>query len=356
MYAEADDATLRLFWMPKMSRWLIATVRSPDDGGGIATITARSMPDDGSTWASMLPWEARAWEMPSCPTLGMEDGDALWQAAGRRLHMEMRSPPLQLTGDRADVPESLIGLYEPKGMFHSRVYYVQRLEDISLENSVGPKCLWFAEDRGQWVLTDPTCLGNSQEVLARVNSRAWWPWEAHLGGSTSPATLGAAPFACLPVWFGGATVLAGSRMSWEVAEHSGAFHKAKDMMVSLVCAQKIMVKAAERATHPFLGTYERKGLVSSRPFYMQIVPEAGADEAEDPAEAEAALQQFVLWFSDELEQWLITEDFRFLDGATVDARASDTAWFPWEVTAKWEVSDSRGGFCQDPFLNIVAVE
>merc|ERR1712050_336078 len=105
-------------------------------------------------------------------------------------------------------------------MTNGRVFYVQRLQDATLggQGDTGPLCLWYAEDRGQWIITPAEQLGNSLVALARIASRAWWPWETHLGGSTSPALMGAVPFATLPEWHGGATVLASSRANWEVAD------------------------------------------------------------------------------------------------------------------------------------------
>mmetsp|Transcript_49437 Transcript_49437/g.139136 ORF Transcript_49437/g.139136 Transcript_49437/m.139136 type:complete len:521 (-) Transcript_49437:3-1565(-) len=352
---------LRLFWMPKMSRWLLAAIGD----AGIKHIVARSRADDGSTWSSMWPWEHQLWDMPTAFTIGLSDGDATWVPADGRVAVELASPPVTISGDPAKVPRSLVGLYEPRGMAHGRTYYVQRLEDISLENSVGPKCLWFAEDRGQWVLTDPINLGTSTEVLARIASRAWWPWEAHIGGNTSPAALGAAQFACLPEWHGGATILASARAAWEAAEASGAFHAAKDMAVSMVAPKSFVMKANRMSTHPFLGDYDYAGLLSSRPFFVQRPKEAGmeatASAHRDTFKTSSVSQigqsatqpndhRYVVWYVEELEQWVVTEDFRFLDFITVDAKVTDTCWFPWEAPTGWEISDGAGAFCVDPHL------
>lgn len=329
--------------MPKMARWLLAIV--DQEGGGVQSVAARSLPDDGSSWSSLWPWQAHGWEMPTVVTTGLLDGLATWVPADGRVSIQLASPPVTIAGDPTEVPLPLCGLYEPRGMVHGRVYYVQHLEDISLENSVGPKCLWYAEDRGQWVLTDPTGLGTSATVLARVKSRAWWPWEAHLSSTTSPASLGAAPFATLPVWFGGAAVLASARAGWEVADAGGAgtFHKARDMAVTMVCNHQVMVQSSRTASHPFLGTYDHKGLLASRPFFLQVskLPAADSDSAAElQAPTSMSGERFVLWFADELDQWVITEDFRLLDCVTVDARAADTAWMPWNVFG-WEVPDTE---------------
>lgn len=344
-YQEVSDDSLRLFWMPKMARWLVASLRSAQDGGGIAFVIARSHPDDGSSWASMWPWEARLWDESTCPTLGLVDGDASWvTAAQTSFLLDLCSPAVTISGNPEFVPDSLVGTYEPKGMANGRVYYVQRLDDIDLENSVGPKCLWFAEDRGQWVITDPTGLGESKVVCARVASRAWWPWEAHLGGSTAPATMGAVPFDCLPEWFGGATILAGSRAPWEIGEPAGGFHKAKDMAVNLCSPTKIKLKARQNATLDFIGTYEKRGICSSRPFFVQDV---GKTDQDPEAEDDGPEHLHALWYTDELEQWVVTTDYRMLDPCVPELRVHDTAWFPWEVTSTWEVADISGGFIKD---------
>jgi len=130
------------------------------------------------------------------------------------------------------------------------------------------------------------------------------------------------------------------KASWEVGEPSGAFHSARDMAVNLVCIRRLVVKAHAMAMHPFLGTYDFAGLLSSRPFFLQRTQED---------------QRFAVWYAEEPEQWVITEDFRLLDCITVDARVSDTAWFPWDVGSPWQISDRVGGFCPDAALQVEAV-
>jgi len=240
-------------------------------------------------------------------------------------------------------------------MANGRVYYVLVPEESSLGKSTGPMCLWFAEDRGQWVLTDPTRLGDSREVLARIAARGWWPWELHLGGNTSPASMGSAPFACLPEWHGGGAILASARPGWEVADPAparGTFHKSKTMRVDLLAPKVLRVKGAKGASHPFLGTYELKDVLSARPFYMQSVAKVEADPnimqlSDMPV---VPPKCYVLWYAEDLDQWVITEDFRLLDYTTVNARVADNAWFPSEAERRWEVPDGSGDFCVDPSL------
>ncbi|CAE8581972.1 unnamed protein product, partial [Polarella glacialis] len=106
-------------------------------------------------------------------------------------------------------------------------------------------------ERGQWVITAPEILGDSRAVLARIQSRAWWPWEAHLGSTTAAASLGAAPFATMAPWHGGAALLAGARVNWEVADHKGGFREARNMLVDLECPKKAIISMHPDAKHPF---------------------------------------------------------------------------------------------------------
>lgn len=381
---------LRLFWMPRMGRWLLAYVKDgrPDTGGGIQSIAARSLPDSGGTWGSLWPWEATGWEMPTQVTYGLVDADAKWQPADGLVNISLASPLVTISGDIGEVPRSMVGLYEPRGMAYGRVYYVQRLE-LGLESSVGPKCLWFAEDRGQWVITDPIRLGDSRIVMARIACRAWWPWEAHLSGTTSPASIGSVPFATLPVWHGGAAVLASGRVCWEVADKEGTFHQARDMAVTMVFHKRCTIEAAPRAKHYFVGDYEYQGLLSGRPYFLQdprvvevefdpLLEDEGERTPDSHLESDGAaaanmMPRYALWYADDVEQWVITEHFRLLDSLTVDARAADSAWFPWDVASGWEISVSdvknddggedgsvpEGGggggcFISEPFLRVQA--
>ncbi|CAE7447148.1 DPP8 [Symbiodinium natans] len=70
--------SLWIFWMPKQSRWLLANVKP--GGTGVQSVVARSLPDDGSTWASLWPWEVEpdGWESPTADTIGLQDADAVW--------------------------------------------------------------------------------------------------------------------------------------------------------------------------------------------------------------------------------------------------------------------------------------
>lgn len=351
-YRDVSGSGLRLFFMPRMRRWMLAAVQQPD--GGIQNVIARSLPDDGSSWASTWPWEVEAhgWEVPTATTHGLLDGDAQW-VVERNIQVRLSSPGVMVVRCQDEVPGSLPGFYAPQGVANGRVFYVQQLKDASLQGDSGPKCLWFAEDRGQWVLTTPDRLGDSRSVLARIASRAWWPWEAHLGGATSPLALGAMPFASLPAWHRGATLLSSSHADWEVADASGCFRPAAGMSVEVdPDARCAGIKAAEGSDHAFLGVYVRAGVLSARPFFLKTVEDKGtrARSWRPPA-----APRFALWYSEEAGQWLVTEDFRLLDALSADARVSDSAWFPWDAAACWEVADSQGGFVPDDHLRIEQV-
>lgn len=326
---------VRLFFMPNKRQWMIATVN--ESGGGILTQHARSVPDADVTWSSLWPWaiEAGNWEAPSNVTSGLDDGDAVW-FLDKNIQVRLSSPHVRVSG-------SLLfnGIYEAKGMAHGRVFYVQVHEDARLEVA-GPQCLWFAEERAQWVITGPHQLGNANVVRARIQSRAWWPWEATLGGCTSPAALGSAPFAAAPVWMGGAAMLASSCSPWEeLVEVDGKLQESKTMKVEAIFERELSFKAHENSRHPFLGEYKCAGLLSSRPFFIQI-------------QAPGKRQRSALWYAEEVNMWVITADFRILDCMAADARCNDTCWFPWESSSRWEVTDGAAGFCTDPTLHIEA--
>lgn len=362
-------SNLRLFWMSTSSRWMLGAV---EDGGGVQNLIARSVPDDGSSWASLWPWEAeaQAWEAPTTTTKGLQDGDAKW-IPEKGIHVKLSSPGVAFRCEDEEAPAGIEGCYEQQGMCNGRVYYMQQLKDEQLDGFTGPKCLWFAEDRGQWVVTPPNLLGNSRTVMARISSRAWWPWEAHLGGSTSPHSLGATPFATLPPWHGGTTVLASGRASWEVAdEETGALRQAQGTLVELDpearCAR---VRASDGARHPFMGLYVRAGIVSARPFFLQTQEDPKKKSNKKPAGKHRSQSQntrawawkppteprYALWYCEDPGQWVITEDFRLLDALTVDARVTDSAWFPWEVASIWEVADGLGGFVLDINMKVEEV-
>eukprot|EP00931_Biecheleriopsis_adriatica_P055225 TRINITY_DN32595_c0_g1_i1.p1 TRINITY_DN32595_c0_g1~~TRINITY_DN32595_c0_g1_i1.p1 ORF type:complete len:519 (+),score=102.71 TRINITY_DN32595_c0_g1_i1:36-1592(+) len=354
---DAKTASLRIFWMPKMARWLLASVKPKVTG--VETVIARSVPDDGSTWASLWPWEVEAegWESPTADTVGLIDGDAQW-IPNRDIMVRLSSPSIVIGSvENWSAPPSVIcGYYEPRGMANGRVYYVMLPDDISLENTTGPMCLWFAEDRGQWVVTAPEFLGDSSGVLARIQSRAWWPWEAHLGSTTCAAALGAAPFAAMPPWHGGAALLAGARSNWEVADDTEGFREARNMVVEIDCATQAHVIVSEFGSHPFAGVYERCGLVASRPFFMQTKDSAEDTQGINPKDPGSPdPMRFVLWYAEENEQWVLTEEFRLLDELVINARTQDSAWLPWQASTPWEVSDGDRGYVKDTMIRVEEV-
>jgi len=359
---------LRLFWMPRAMRWMIGLVQ---EGGGVQCLIARSVPDDGASWGSIWPWEAenKNWEVPNDVTQGLEDGEAKWFLEDS-VHVKLSSPGVVVSCE--DDAErggdgGLQGSYDPKGMVNGRVFYMQRLKDNQMANLIGAKCVWFAEDRGQWVITPANLLGDSRVVLARISSRAWWPWEAHLAGTTSPHSMGATPFACLPPWHGGTNVLASGRADWEVADETGALQPAPNTMVELDPDSRCLgVKAAEGAKYPWLGVYVRAGMLSSRPFFLQSHEEPTKKKKASAKKNNSQPQRtrvwhpptvarYAIWYVEDTEQWVITEDFRLLDGLTVDARVNSSAWYPWEAVASWEVMDGLGGFVVDQLLRVEEV-
>eukprot|EP00933_Yihiella_yeosuensis_P037105 TRINITY_DN30973_c1_g1_i1.p1 TRINITY_DN30973_c1_g1~~TRINITY_DN30973_c1_g1_i1.p1 ORF type:complete len:535 (+),score=85.89 TRINITY_DN30973_c1_g1_i1:26-1630(+) len=339
-------ASLRLFFMPVMGRWLLALVKPGN--GGVQKIVARSLYEDGSTWLSLFPWECEVngWETPSADTRGLDDGAATW-ATDPNVSVQLNSPAINIrTIDNWNAPpEVLCGIYEHRGMVNGRCYWVSRIEDVSLGNSAGQKALWFAEDRGQWVITGPELIGDSRAVLARIASRAWWPWEAHLSSTTSQNMIGATPWASIPPWHGSANLLSGAKVNWEVANEQagyreGGFRDARSMVVEMITPEKITVLASAAALHPFVGTYDRSGLLTSRPFYTQTL------EAAEAAMGPEACR-YVLWYSEDSESWVFTEEFRFLDDLIVEARCNDSAWAPFQVAMPWEVSNGQEGFVVD---------
>jgi len=156
------------------------------------------------------------------------------------------------------------------------------------------------------------------------------------------------------------------------------------MAVNLIVEKRIRIKAARWAKHPFLGYYDYHGMLASRPYYLQENPgkqnpaqqkqpmamgdDSGLCEGIDDILDGFMLPEvnnilplpprYALWYSDELSQWVITEDFRLLDCLVVDARSSDSAWFPWDISLGWEVAtestdqDPDGKFVSDRYLRV----
>lgn len=341
--ASGDKAAeMRLFFAKGRKRWLLAKLRP--EGAGIDTMVARSLPDDGASWASFWPWamDAGGWETTQTPTLGMDDGEAIF-VTNPHAHVKLSSPAVQVMGAAA-ASVALEGVFEPRGMANGRVHYVTNPEDASCLEGAGPLCLWHDDERGQWVITTAEQLGDTRAALARIASRAWWPWEAHLCGSTSPSTLGAAALSAAPPWQSGNAMLKDARRCWEVADRGGAFAEARGMSVEMIFPKRAEVVSGKKATHEFLGTFTCSGLLSSRPFFTQ---------AKKRDEGRGC---HVLWYAEESNQWVITADFRFLNTSSVDARVGDSAWFPWDVDIPWEVSDGLGDFIQDPRLKVIVAE
>lgn len=341
---------LRLFFLPIMGRWVLAAIR--EDGTGIETVVARSIPDDHSTWVSQWPWAVHrdGWERATAKTIGLSEGDASF-TLDRRISVRLSSPDVTIHG--ASDPR-LGGTFEACGMANDRVYYKRILEHSKHEHG-GLMCIWFAEDRGQWVISPPERLGNSRLVIARISSRAWWPWEAHIGGTTSPVCLGSAPFSASPPWQGGVKLLGASCRRWEVANDSGGFTEDRGMSVKAMFEPRLRLTAGAEAVYPFLGAYEISGLLSSRPFYRQVpgsLPPAASLQA---IVAEKVPPNFVLWYSEEHLRWVVSAEFRFMDHHSAEARVDDSTWVPSDTTAVWEVPDSVGGFASDPFLSAVVI-
>eukprot|EP00435_Cladocopium_sp_Y103_P031193 s1817_g7.t2 len=97
---DTDDpgiTSLWIFWMPKQGRWLLANVKP--GGSGVQSVVARSIPDDGSTWACFWPWEVEAegWESPTADTIGLEDADAIW-VPNRDIAVRLASPGIGIPG------------------------------------------------------------------------------------------------------------------------------------------------------------------------------------------------------------------------------------------------------------------
>jgi phage gp46-like protein len=250
----------------------------------------------------------------------------------------MISPNVTFSGDAGEL-ESIKGIYEGRGMLNGRVFYLQQLEN-AMSETVKALALWYAEDRGQWVVTGADSIGDSTQVVARISSKAWWPWEAHACGNTSPALLGAAMLAALPPWHEGAALLSSLREKWQILDAMGKVSTPKDMQVECIHYKYAVVSAGEGAQHKFVGNYEYAGMLSSRPFFLQT-----QKNKRKPT-------RFALWYAEEAERWVITNDFRLLDGTVVDARAEDSSWFPWDVACPWEVADGQGDFVADILLKV----
>merc|ERR1712232_83408 len=193
-----------------------------------------------------------------------------------------------------------------------------------------------------WVMTGPDQLGDSRVVRARIPNRASWPWEAQHGGTTSPFALGSAPFAAAPEWQGSAAMLSSARVDWmELAEANGTLQAAPNMSIDLVFAHRLKVFSRLPARYQHMGEYDYAGLISSRPYFAQRKTKN--------------FYRYVMWYSEVVDHWLITQDFKLLDHRSADARVPDSAWFPWEVASSWEVSDSQGGWLADVNLKVESI-
>jgi hypothetical protein len=91
-----------------------------------------------------------------------------------------------------------------------------------------------------------------------------------------------------------------------------------------------------------LGEYDYTGMISSRPFFSQ--------------RKSNSYYRYVVWYSEIVDHWVITQDFKLLDHRSADARAPDSGWFPWEVCSPWEVSDTESGWVADVALKIQYIE
>jgi len=341
-----DGVDQRLFWLesqrgralPREGRWLLVNLKDDGTDGGIDNIIARSHNDGGESWASLWPWEAQkgGWERATCKTYGLVPGDAEF-LLDKSLWVRMLSPSISFVGTEG-APVDVSGTFAADGMTNGRVHYIQELKQAL--SDAGSLSIWFAEDRGQWVVTGTDKLGDSTQVLGRISSRAWWPWECHLTSNSSPTLMGAAMLAAMPEWCHGAAMLSSLRATWEMSDAQGKFQAVPDMAVDLNHAKDLKVTAGEGAQHPFLGRYRHAGLLSSRPYFLQ-----DRKDKKSPV-------RFAVWYAEDAENWVITNDYRILDGDTVDARADDSAWLPWEVVSCWEVSDGQGDFIDDILLKV----
>jgi len=251
--------------------------------------------------------------------------------------IRMLTPGVTFAGvDGADF--AVGGTYASAGMCNGRCFWIQRMAD-AMSDKACSMALWYAEDRGQWVVSGADKLGDSTQVVARIASRAWWPWECHLTSNSSPALMGAAMLAAMPEWIHGAAMLSQLRTTWEMSDAKGVFQPAKDMEVVCTIEKQLVITSVESSMHAFLGEYVYAGLLSHRPYYLQV-------------KTSKKVTRYAIWYAEDEERWVITNDYRLMDGTTIDARCDDSAWFPWEVAGSWDVADSMGGFVQDCLLKV----
>lgn len=244
---------------------------------------------------------------------------------------------------------SLNGIYELAGETNGRCYYKQRFEDFYAgAPTVGPFILWYASERSMWVITSPEKFGDSRTVQARIVTRAWWPWEAASGGASSSSMLGAMPQYVLKTGMGTHEALAEAASGqWEVADGRGGFRVERRIQMSMeidaTWVDGFVIKSEqEEAVYPFLGSYRKAGVLSSRLFFVQ--------NRDDGKTA------YVVWYAEDRMQWVITGSTQLLVSSAVNARTGpECAWFPWEISSRWEVADGQGGFLNDPFLHIVSL-
>jgi len=332
-----DAQAVQMVWEANQKRWLIAETdkeagkKGAEDVGGIRAVLARSSRREGPL--ASLPWQSPpgTWEVSNDP-LAVMGGDFIPDKA---LKVSILAPDVRIVGATGPLAQ-LNGLYGQHCELNGRACWRHKLGEFGTVETGGPMSLWFSEDRGQWVFSTPELLGNDNKVCARINSRAWWPWEAHLGTSTSPGMLGSLPAADVPVGLSLAEGLAATRVCWEVADGRGGFSMDTKLRVMLEFEDDAVFQSTgPNARYAFLGRYACAGMLACRPFFLQS-PDAD--------------YHGVCWFDEEDNYWIITEDWQFMDKQAVNARCPDPAWFPWAVKASWEVPDGSGGFLKDANL------
>merc|ERR1719215_1143788 len=128
-----------------------------------------------------------------------------------------------------------------------------------------------------------------------------------------------------------------------MSEVDGTLTKAPNLTIQMIFDRELQVRGSATSQQAFLGRYEYVGLISSRPYYLQRVSATSADTS-------TSYVRYAIWYAEEVDHWVISLDFRLLDFLTVEAKAEDSAWFPWEVSKVWEVGDGSGGFALDQRL------
>eukprot|EP00397_Hematodinium_sp_SG-2012_P030838 GEMP01032688.1.p1 GENE.GEMP01032688.1~~GEMP01032688.1.p1 ORF type:complete len:464 (+),score=72.84 GEMP01032688.1:86-1477(+) len=317
-YRQLDDELSVQLWRSK-GGWVFS---HNDHEGNVKTIVARSR---SRSKGGESPWEMQ-WELSRDP---MDEQGGNWVKASVSV--------LQQAYDHSEVRvcggsfgNLLNGVFVEYGSYNGRPYWVQECDLDVISVDEGPFCIWFAQDRNEWLIGKPEHLGNSRFAYCRIESMAYFPWDCRM--PSSPKILNAATAYTLGL--SDAEMLTNCMATWEVCvEGDGTkWNPDTSLDIELIVPDSLTISGEFNAeTRHLLGEYSYHGMLSSRPVYLG--PQA-------------------LWFCEDRDQWVISKRTSFMDATRVMCRSVSSMLLPWDTKALWEVTDWSGGFKVEPSLQL----